>query len=308
MNYMITVSHLNKWYNQVIALNDVTMQVPPGITGLLGPNGAGKTTLLRVLAGMIKPSSGVVRIFGESPWNNLELLRHIGYCPDHDTLYEFMSGYSFLVTLMRLRGFPWSQAKPLVEEAVEVLGLGKVIKRKIYTYSKGMRQRLKLAQSIMHRPELLLLDEPLLGTDPLIRSQISDLLAGMGKGGKTVIISSHVLHEVETLTQHIVILNQGRLIASGKIDQIRDMVEGSPYTIIIRTPHVRKLAGLLIDETSVTAVYLVPGKDELQVKTLHPTNFYHRFVQLTLQHKLSIKEMISPDDQLEAIYQYLVRT
>ena len=298
---ILETGHLNTWYGRVTALSDVSLQVGPGITGLLGPNGAGKTSLLRIAIGLMKPSSGTVRVLGQTPWNNPALAVRLGYCPEHDGFYEWMTGREFVTALARLRGA--ADPRAAAEEALRRVRLEEVAGRKIVTYSRGMRQRLKFAQALAHGPELLILDEPLTGCDPLVRMEIIALIRGFPAEGRSVLVSSHVLHEIEALTRRIVLVHRGRLVAEGEVGEIRGLIDRHPHTVHVRTDRPRELAAALAQEPGVVEIRIEEGA--VRVRTPEPDRFYPRLPAIALERHCAIREIFSPDDNLEAVFRYL---
>src|SRR5436190_5710609 len=210
MTPIIEFDGVSKWYGNVIGLNKLTLHIPAGVTGLLGPNGAGKSTLLQLATGQLRPSQGTVRVLGQHVWSNAALNRSIGLCPEQDAFYEWMTGWDFVFTCARLSGLPRAAARAAAERTIDSVGMTRHQGRAIRGYSKGMRQRIKLAQTLVHDPQVLFLDEPLTGTDPLARRDLTDLILRLGQQGKSVLVSSHVLHEVQAMTSHIILLNHGR--------------------------------------------------------------------------------------------------
>lgn len=303
---VIETTKLSRWYGQVIALNDVSLEIEKGVTGLLGPNGAGKSTLMKVLTGQLKPSSGSVRVFGEPIWNNLEVLSRVGLCPEPDAFYEDMSARAFLIYLLRLHGYLVHDAESQAKKALEIVALSERADDRIRTYSKGMRQRVKLAQAIAHEPDLLFLDEPLTGTDAVGRRRIIDLIQEYGERGKTVVVSSHVLHEVEAMTSQILLINKGRVIADGDVYKIRDMIDEHPHQIYIDTPQKRELAKLMTSFDDVLSILFVD--DGLRVATRAPNACYMRIPKLALEHNIEIKRLTSPDNNLTAVFRYLTES
>src|SRR5262245_27399006 len=214
----IVVFHeVSKWYGNVIGLNKLTLRIPAGVTGLLGPNGAGKSTLLQLATGQLRPSQGAVRVLGQPVWDNPALNRHIGLCPEQDAFYEWMTGRDFVRTCARLTGLGRREAAGAAERALDRVGMTEHMNRPLRGYSKGMRQRTKLAQALVHDPRVLFLDEPLTGTDPVARRDLIDVVRELGAGGCSVLVSSHVLHEIQALTPRIVLLHRGRLVAEGHV-------------------------------------------------------------------------------------------
>ena len=210
---ILALKDVAKWYGPVIGLVDVSVEIEQGVTGLLGPNGAGKSTFLKLVAGQLRPSTGEVRVLGHDPFRTPAVFRKVGFSPEPDAFYEDMTGLGFVRFLTRLRGFSPSEAGRRAEEAVEQVGLTEAAHKRIGAYSKGMRQRIKLAQALAHDPEILILDDPLTGLDPVARRRIVELVRELGEQGRTILISSHVLHEVEAMTPRIVLLHQGRVLA-----------------------------------------------------------------------------------------------
>jgi ABC-2 type transport system ATP-binding protein len=295
---------LNKWYGRVIALNEVSLSIGPGITGILGPNGAGKTSLMRIVIGLMRESAGEIRVLGERPWNNPRLAARIGYCPEHDGFYEWMTGREFVTALARLRGVPHGPSAAL--EALERVRLTEVCDRKIRTYSRGMRQRLKLAQALAHRPELLVLDEPLTGCDPLVRQELVSLIRALAGEGKSVLVSSHVLHEIESLTRRIAVVHRGRLVADGEVSEIRGLIDRHPHTVKVRTDRPRELAARLSREPEVVEIRFEDGA--VWIRTPSPDAFYAKLPGALLETGVAVEEIASPDDNLEAVFRYLTES
>lgn len=298
---ILDADRLNKWYGRVTALSDVTLRLEPGITGLLGPNGAGKTSLLRIAIGLMKPSSGTVRILGQDPWNNPRLAVRLGYGPEHDGFYEWMTGREFVTTLARLRAV--RDPRGAAAAALDRVRLAEVADRRISTYSRGMRQRLKIAQALAHGPEILFLDEPLTGCDPLVRRELIALVRGLPAEGRSVVVSSHVLHEIEALTRRIVLIHRGRLVAEGEIGEIRDLIDRHPHTVRVATDRPRELAAALAAEPEVVEILVEEGA--LRLRTPRPDVFYRKLPAVALDRGCEVREISSPDDNLEAVFRYL---
>ncbi len=306
---IIAFHEVSKWYGNVIGLNKLTLQIPAGITGLLGPNGAGKSTLLQLATGQLFPSKGRVEILGQPAWNNPALNRRIGLCPEQDALYEWMTGEDFVTTCARLAGMTRTQARQAAKRSLEAVGMTPHKARVIRGYSKGMRQRTKLAQALVHDPEILFLDEPMTGTDPVARRDLMDIIHRLADAGKSVVVSSHVLHEVETLTPTIILLNHGRLLAQGHIRQIRDLMDQHPHRIVLVCENCRALAASLMQWSDVHAIHVhaVPSQPQsLMVETREPDTFYSRLSQLAVQDAWPVAEVYSEDDNLDAVFRYLV--
>ncbi len=304
---MIRMEHVSRWYGPVIGVNDISCQISEGITALLGPNGAGKSTLMKLITGQIRPTIGQVRVFGQNPFDNPEVLRRIGYCPEIENLYEDMTGREFVAFLGALSGIPSLQLREKVEEAIQKVGMEAFADRRIGGYSKGMRQRVKLAQALVHHPDLLVLDEPLSGLDPVGRRDITRLLLNLAREGKGVVISSHILYEVEQLTRNILLLHHGRLLAQGDIYRIRALIDAHPHRVVIETDEARKMAKHLLDLPYVISVrFPQEGASFLEVETRSPDSFYTQFPKLVLEKGFRVTRFESPDNNLEAVFKYLV--
>ena len=302
---VVVAERMSKWYGQVIGLNDVTVSIPSGISGLLGPNGAGKSTLLKLVTGQLKPSQGQVQVLGEPIWDNPGVYRRIGYCPDHDAFYERMTGRDWLIALLGLSGFEGDRAAGAAERALETVGLATAADRRIGGYSKGMRQRIKLAQAIAHEPELLVLDEPLAGLDSIGRRRVIDVIKAWGRDGRSVVVSSHVLHEIELMTSNIVLLHNGRILAEGNVHQIRDLIDEHPHTVRITADDPRRLARHLLGHSHVIAMQLQDGA--VIAQTSRPDAFYTELTVLAAGEEAgAVGEVTSPDDNLQAVFSYLV--
>lgn len=303
---IVEFHEVSKWYGNVIGINKVTFNVPPGVTGLLGPNGAGKSTLLQLATGQLYPSQGSVRVLGQQVWNSPLLNTFIGLCPEQDAFYEWMTGWDFVYTSARLTGFSRSDARQAAERALEAVGMTRHKNRIVRGYSKGMRQRTKLAQALVHDPEVLFLDEPFTGTDPLARRDLMDIIARLGGEGKSVLVSSHVLHEVQSLTSGIIVLNHGRLVAEGQVRQIRDLIDHHPHHIVLVCDAYRALARRVLEWADVEGVRIMAKESSVIVETRAPDAFYSRLPALSLEDGLAIHEVYSDDDNLETVFKYLV--
>jgi len=296
---------VSKWYGNVIGLNKLTLRVGPGITGLLGPNGAGKSTLLQLATGQLRPSQGTVRVLGHAAWNNPGLTRYVGLCPEQDAFYEWMTGLDFVRTCARLTGLG-RDAPAAAEKALAVVGMTANMNRAIRGYSKGMRQRTKLAQALVHQPRVLFLDEPFTGTDPVGRRDMIDVIRALADAGRSVLVSSHVLHEVETLTTNIVLLHRGRLVAEGDVRQIRDLIDRHPHRIVLVSDDFRALAAKLVRWDDVEGVKVLRREGAVLVETRRPDAFYARLPALSMENGTALREVYSEDDNLEAVFKYLV--
>ena len=303
---IVAADHLSKWYGQVIGLNDVTVTVPTGITGLLGPNGAGKSTFMKLITGQLSPSKGSVQVLGEPIWRNPGLYFRIGFCPEQDSFYERMTGVEWVTALVRLNGLSETEASQAAERALTAVDLMDAANKKIGAYSKGMRQRVKLAQAIVHDPELLILDEPLTGMDPLGRRKTMKMIREWARQGKSVLVSSHILHEVELMTPNILLINNGRILAEGNVHQIRDLIDEHPHTVYIRAEDPRGLAREFLTHADVISMRFEPGA--VVVETGKPDEFYARLTELVADGQCgAVDEVTSPDDNLQAVFKYLVK-
>jgi ABC-2 type transport system ATP-binding protein len=303
---VITTEQLSKWYGQVSALNDVTVSVPPGITGLLGPNGAGKSTFMKLITGQLKPSKGKVTVLGEPIWGNPAVYFRIGLCPEQDAFYERMTGMEWLTALVRLNGLAPDEAAAASRRALESVELLDAADKKIGAYSKGMRQRVKLAQAIVHDPDLLILDEPLNGMDPLMRRKTIRLVRDWARAGKSILVSSHILHEIESMTSNILLINNGRILAEGNVHQIRDLIDKHPHSVFIRAEHPRALAQRLLGADDVISVRF--DDQAVVIETSRPDAFYTRLTEMAASGEAgAIEEVASPDDNLQAVFKYLVK-
>jgi len=302
----IATDHLSKWYGQVIGLNDVTLTVPAGVTGLLGPNGAGKSTFMKLITGQLQPSKGTITVLGEPIWGNPALYFRIGFCPEQDAFYDRMTGLEWVAALMRLNGLSEEAATASARRALELVELTDAADKKIGAYSKGMRQRVKMAQALAHDPELLILDEPLSGMDPIARRKTIRMIKDWGRAGKSVIVSSHILHEIESMTSNILLINQGRILAEGNVHQIRDLIDEHPHTVYIKAEQTRELARAFLAFDDVLSLKFEQGA--VVVQTGRPDAFYGRLTELAASGELgAIHEVTSPDDNLQAVFQYLVK-
>ena len=300
---VIGVQSATKRFGDVVALSDVSVEIEPGVTGLLGPNGAGKTTLLKLMAGLLAPTSGSVRLWEESPRAHPSLYRRIGYCPEGEALYDFMTGRAFLATHAELHGLadPADAAQRALAQ-VDLLGQAE---KRIRAYSRGMRQRIKMAQALLHDPDVLLLDEPLKGADPTQRRTLMDLTHRLGQEGKTVVVSSHVLHEVERMASEIILIHRGRLLASGDYHAIREAMDGRPHKVSLAADEPRRLAAVLTEGDLVNGVELQEGR--VVVDIADPSTFYRELPRAALDAEVRLTEITSLDEDLESVFRYLVQ-
>lgn len=303
----LTMRNLSKWYGEVIGVSDISTEIAPGVTGLLGPNGAGKTTLFKLLTGLSQPDTGVAQLNGKNIFGNHALYLQIGFCPASERMYDHLSGMEFLTYMGRLSGMSRTHARERASQALNEMGLADAAHKRIGAYSKGMRQRVKFAQSILHDPDVLFFDEPLSGMDPVGRQHSVEMVRRYGEQGKTVVVSSHILHEVEEMTNRIMLLNNGMLLAEGLVPEIRELLEEQPRHVQITTRDRRQLSNHLVQFPEVQTIRFGDKPDELIVQTLAPDGFYPRLTETALQEDIVIDELVTLDDNLQSIFDYLVR-
>jgi len=299
---VISVEHASRWYGNVVAVNDITFEVRPGVTGLLGPNGAGKTTLLHMAAGLLAPSAGSVRIGGRVAWRDPGIYRQVGLVPEREAIYPFLTGREFILAASVMHGLP--DAEAAATRAIGLVGLADAADRRIGTYSKGMRQRIKVAAALVHDPPVLVLDEPFNGMDPRQRLHMFELLRQMAGEGRTVLLSSHILEEVERVADSVLVIYAGRLAASGDFRSIRRLMTDRPHVFFVRSSDDRRLAAVLLSEPSVFGVEL--GAKGLQVRTSDFGQFTRRMPQLARAAGISLLELLPTDESLESVFAYLV--
>jgi ABC-2 type transport system ATP-binding protein len=303
----VDVQDLSRWYGQVVGLSGASFTLDPGVTGLLGPNGAGKSTLLKILTGQIRASRGAVRILGQPCWGNAKLFEHVGYVPESDAIYPEMTVQEFLSGFLRLCQVRGAASRQRVDAVLEIVGLDPGLRKPMGAFSKGMRQRARFAQALLMEPEVLLLDEPLNGLDPVGRQDITQLISDLGRQGNTVLISSHILHEIESMTHQVVLLHQGKVMAQGDIHEIRDLIEDRARNVRLRCrdPHV--LAARLIELKDVTGVRFGEEPHILIIETAHAEDFFARLTSLGTDPELSIEEVLPLDDDLQSVFNFLIR-
>lgn len=304
---VILARSLSKWYGEVIGLNGLELAIKPGITGMVGPNGSGKSTFFKLVSGLIRPSVGTIHVLNENPWGNRELMARIGLCPDYDNLNDEHTGRYFLRVVGGLHGIPRSKLDPRISEVFRIVGMTEAADRRIGGFSKGMRQRMKIAGAMLHEPELLLLDEPLSGTDPLGRREIIDLVHSLHREhGHHVIVSSHVLHEVERLTDNVVVVYKGRAVATGHIREIRDLIDQHPHNIIVEADKLDVLVKRFVEMDSVVSVQFAPDRSHVVLQVTRPEEFFNSVPDLVKETGANMSKMYSLDDNLESVFRYLV--
>jgi ABC-2 type transport system ATP-binding protein len=298
----LTFDRVTKFYGPVIGVNEVSCRIEPGITGLLGANGAGKSTLINLASGQLRPSLGEVRIGPDRAWSTAAK-RSLGFCPDLNSFYEEMTGREFVLTMTLLYGYSRREAKARSEHALEEVGMIELAGRRLRGCSHGMRQRIKLAQALVHDPPLLLLDEPLSGIDPGGRRAINDLLLKLATQGKTILVSSHILSEIEHLAEGILMMARGRLVASGTLGEVRGLLEDRPLLVEVACRQSRRLAALLVEAVDVQSVEV--SGEVLQVRTGSPTRFFALLNQLVPRHTLDVYRLQTLDAGADAVFGYL---
>ena len=300
----IELRNVSRWYGNVVAINDVTMTIGPGVTGLLGPNGAGKSTLLHLISGFLEPSRGELTVGGTASWRNPDVYRTLGLVPERPAVYSFLTGLEFVRATARLHKL--ADPDRSAERAIAIVEMAGAQDRKIATYSKGMRQRIKVAAALVHDPEILLLDEPFNGMDPRQRLHMMDLLETLGDEGRTILFSSHILEEVERLSGTIQVIVAGRLAASGDFRAIRRLMTSRPHMFLVRTSDDRRLGAALIGRPSVTGVEM-SGRG-LQVKASDYGAFSREIAGLTREQGIQLRELLPEDESLESVFAYLVES
>jgi ABC-2 type transport system ATP-binding protein len=294
----------SRWYGPVMALNDVSFELGPGVYGLLGPNGAGKSSLLKMASGQLRPSQGTVELLGRPAFGSPEVFHAVGLCSDTDAMFEDFTGLQFVSSLLSLNGFDRAQAHKLATEAIEIVDLKDAMHRRVGGYSKGMRQRIKLAQALAHQPEVLFLDEPLTGMDPQNRKRISDLMRRLGDEGRTVLVSTHILHELEQVTRRVLLIHNGRVLAEGDLGEIRDLLDRHPRSVRIKAKDTRGLARELVTLPDLVSLNLEDATQNLLAEIRKPDAFFTKVQEVSATY--GVEEMWVTDENLESVFSYLV--
>ncbi|CAM5601657.1 ABC transporter ATP-binding protein OS=Streptomyces alboniger OX=132473 GN=CP975_17335 PE=4 SV=1 [Streptomyces alboniger] len=298
----ISIDHTSRWFGNVVAVNDITMNIGPGVTGLLGPNGAGKSTLINMMGGFLAPSTGSVTLDARPIWRNEEIYKDIGIVPEREAMYDFLTGREFVVANAELHGLDERAAR----KALTTVDMEYAQDRKISTYSKGMRQRVKMASALVHDPSVLLLDEPFNGMDPRQRMQLMELLRTMGDQGRTVLFSSHILEEVEQLASHIEVIVAGRHAASGDFRRIRRLMTDRPHRYLIRSSDDRALAAALIADPSTAGIEVDLKEGALRVQAVDFGRFTTLLPRVAREHGIRLLTVSPSDESLESVFSYLV--
>ncbi len=303
---MIELDNITKLYKTVIGVNDINLSLESGTYGLLGPNGSGKTTLINLILGQLQPTIGSVRLFGVDPWRKSELLRRVGLCPAVEVTYPRVSGLDWVTYLCQLHGFGFGEAEKRAKEALDVVKLTYAMDRPMRDYSLGMRQRAKIAQAIAHDPDLLILDEPFNGLDPVGRYEMSEFLREWATQGKSLILASHILHEVEAVNPSFLLISGGRLLASGSPEEVRSLLADSPYTLNIRSSAPKRLANLLIECCDIESVQF-SDSDSFLISTRTASQVFNQLPAILKEHDISVTEMSSTDDSLKTLFSTLMK-
>jgi ABC-2 type transport system ATP-binding protein len=298
----IELRGVSRWYGNVVAVNDITLTIGPGVTGLLGPNGAGKTTILHMVAGFLLPSRGQITVAGRSSWRNPEMFRQVGVVPERDSVYAFLTGAEFVAASAKLHGLP--DPATAARRAIGLLEMTEAQHRKISTYSKGMRQRIKVAAALVHDPEVVLLDEPFNGMDPRQRLHMMDLLHAQGEQGRVIVFSSHILEEVERLSDIIQVIVGGRLAASGDFRAIRRLMTNRPHVFLVQSSDDRALGAALIGRPAVSAVELTTHG--LQVRASDYGTFTRELAGISRKAGIRLTQVQPSDESLESVFTYLL--
>lgn len=303
----IVFEDVSKFYGEVLGVNRVDLELGPGITALVGPNGSGKTTLMNLLAGLVRPTEGRIEVAGVGPDRPEELFRTVGYCTQFDSFPRGIRGGDFVRLYLRLHGLAAADAAARAARAIERVGMTEAAGRRIAAYSKGMKQRIKLAQAIAHEPRVLILDEPLNGLDPLARAETIDLFRGFAGEGRAVVISSHVLHEVDELADRVVLIHGGYIVAEGAIEGVRDeMSEERPLQVLVRCDRPSELAARVFSEDHVVEARIDPDRRGLLVRTQSAERFYELVGRLAAAGEIEIEALLPADDDVQSVYQYLI--
>ncbi len=303
MTAMVETLHASRWYGQVIAVNDLSLEIGAGIVGLLGPNGAGKSTLMKMMVGQLRPLKGEVKVLGERVFGNPKLMRKVGYCPEHESLYEDLTGLEFVTAMNQLHGYAAADARKRAEETLARLDLADAQHRRLAEYSKGMRQRAKLAQALSHEPEVIFLDEPLTGCDPLARVKVLEVIKELRGKGACVVVSSHVLYEIEAITSEILLIHKGNVIAEGDIYQVRALIDKHPHQVRVECDRPRELARALVSAEHVVSLHF--DASAVTLETRDPDQLYPAIPKAARAAQTTIVSLTSPDNNLQSVFHYL---
>jgi ABC-2 type transport system ATP-binding protein len=302
----IVFDEVSKFYGEVLGVNRVSLTIAPGITGLVGPNGSGKTTLMNLMTGLLRPTQGRVSVLGLTAERPEELFRLVGYATQYDSFPRGLSGFQFIYSLLRVHGLGHGEARERTETALERVGLEAAAERRVAGYSKGMRQRIKLAQALAHEPRVLVLDEPLNGLDPMARAEVIELFQHFAAEGLHVIVSSHILHEVDLISDRVILLNSGYVVAEGEIEGVRTEIQEHPIQVFVRCDRPALLASRLFAHDHVVEVRLHEDRQGLLVRTKDADRFHLLLNRIVLEEELAVEEMGPADEDVQAVYDYLI--
>jgi ABC-2 type transport system ATP-binding protein len=302
---LVVLDDISRFYGEVLGVNRVTLTIPSGITSLVGPNGSGKTTLMNIITGLVRPTRGSVRILGVTPSEPERLFRLVGYSTQFDSFPKGLTGFQFIYSFLRLFGYDHAECEKLAWKSIERVNLVEAAKRKVAAYSKGMRQRIKLAQALAHDPRVLVLDEPLNGLDPLVRAETIALFRELALEGRHVIVSSHILHEVDMISDQVILLSNGYVVAEGKIQGVRDEIVDHPMEVLIRCNRPAELASKVFHEESVVEARLHADGGGLLIKTRDANRFYRLLNHIAL-NGIEIESVAPMDDNVNSVYEYLI--
>ncbi|HEY0171868.1 MAG TPA: ABC transporter ATP-binding protein [Pyrinomonadaceae bacterium] len=303
---MIVFEGVSKFYGEILGVNRVNLSIAPGITSLVGPNGSGKTTLMNLMTGLLRPTRGTISVLGTSPHDPEKLFRKVGYCSQFDSFPPGMTGREFVEFYLSVHGCARGEVRDLTRAALERVSMQDVAGRKVAGYSKGMRQRIRLAQSIAHNPSVLILDEPLNGLDPMARAEIIRLFQSLAAEGLYLVISSHILHEVDMMSDSVVLMHNGYVVAEGDVHGVRDEIEEHPMQILVRCDRPQVLAARLFEHEHTVEARIHKDRRGLFVKTRRPDDFYLLLNRLVTENNLQVESVAPADDDLNAVYQYLI--
>ncbi|MGA3095179.1 MAG: ABC transporter ATP-binding protein [Bryobacteraceae bacterium] len=302
----IAFENVSRFYGEVLGVNRVNLTVPPGVTSLVGPNGAGKTTLMNLMTGLLHPTEGEIRVLGVSPQDPERLCRLVGYCTQFDAFPKGLTGYKFLYAFLRMHGMSHAECDQRAKRSLELVGLSEAANRLVGAYSKGMRQRVKLAQAIAHDPQVVILDEPLNGLDPMARAEAIALFRQWGEQGRHVIVSSHILHEVDRISDQVILLSQGYVVAEGAIQGVRSEVKDQPMQILVRCDRPAVLAARLFDQNHIVEARIHGDGKNLLLSTKDADSFYLLLNRVILDSGLQVESVAPADDDVNSVYQYLI--
>jgi len=301
---VVMFDRVSKQYGRINALSGISLGISGGVTGILGMNGAGKSTVFNLMMGKLKPSAGAVRLFGTNPWKNPAPYSKVGFVPEHEKLHDWMTALDFIVIFARLHGMTRDEAKKEAKRVLNFVSLSDVMHKKIGQFSKGMRQRVKIAHALVNDPELIILDEPLQGCDPLARTTIMNVIKELGGMGRTVLVSSHILHEIERITEQIVILHRGRILALGNSHTIREMLDQHPHKILLDCENPREVAKSVMNIDEVTGMSFV-DPTRLLIETRHLGAVHSQLPKVIVENNHVVTKIDNPDDDLQSILRYL---